>query len=99
MNKFVKASLAALVLVCAALIVPSSLWAQAPEVSAAVNHDVSPPLRSIPPRMMPRLEPNDRHAHPLPLGPAGLMQPDPVLQTTAGPLVGTTSLLNFAGVG
>jgi hypothetical protein len=98
MNKLVIASLAAFALACAVLIVPSPVWAQAPQVSAAVHHDVSPPLWSLPSHR-PRLEPNDRHAHPLPLGPVGQQLPDPALQTTAGPLVGTTSLLNFGGVG
>jgi len=100
MNKLVKTatSLAALALVCAALIVPSPLWAQAVEVSAAVHHDVSPPLWSIP-AQAPRLEPREKPVHPLHMGPAGQLQPDPVLQTTVGPAVAATLGLNFAGVG
>jgi hypothetical protein len=99
MNKTVNAAitLAVLALVCAALIVPSPVWAQAVEVSAAVHHDISPPLRSIP-AQAPRLEPREKPVHPLPLTP-GQAQPDPVLQTAAGPAVGTASGLNFAGVG
>jgi hypothetical protein len=93
----VAVSLAALALVCVVLIVPSPLLAQAVEVSAAVHHDVSPPLISISPRA-PRLDQHVRPLHPLPLRP-GQSQPDPVLQTTSGPLVATTPGLSFAGVG
>jgi len=89
--------LAALALVCVVLIAPSSLLAQAVEVSPAVHHDVSPPLISISPRA-PRLDQHVRPVRPLPLAP-GQAQPDPVLQTTSAPLVGTTAGLNFAGVG
>src|SRR5437899_4706037 len=98
MNKLVKASLAALALVCVVLIVPSPVWAQAVEVSAAVHHDVSPPLWSLPPKA-PRLQRNEKPVHPLPLGPAGELQPDPVLQSTPSFAVSTTAGLNFAGVG
>jgi hypothetical protein len=78
--------------------IPSPLWAQAVEVSAAIHHDVSPPLWSIP-AQAPRLEPREKPLHSLPMGPAARLQPDPVLQTTIGPAVGTTAGLNFAGVG
>jgi hypothetical protein len=98
MNKFVKASLAALVLVCVVLIVPSALLAQAPEVSAAVHHDVSPPLWSLPPKA-PHLQRNDHPVHPLPQGPAGQFQPDPVLQTSGSIAATPSTTLNFAGVG
>ncbi len=86
-----------LALLGAALIVPGPLWGQAMEVSAAVHHDVSPPLISMSP-MAARL---DQHRKPLRLLPlkVGQVRPDPVLQTSSGPLVGTTSGLNFAGVG
>ena len=71
------------------------------EVSGAVHMDVSPPLRDIPsapPAAGRRVHPVG--PLPLPVTPAGPEQPDPVLQLTdAGPLVGTTDLLNFAGVG
>jgi len=79
---------------------PASIWAQAAavEVSSAVHHDVSPPLWSIPSHV-PRLEPNDRHTRPLPLGPAGQEQPDPVLQSTPSLAVATTAGVSFAGVG
>jgi hypothetical protein len=102
MNKLFRAAvrLAAVAFVCAVLMAPSSIWAQASavEVSAAVHRDVSPPLWSIP-AQAPRLEPREKPVHPLPMGPAGQLQPDPVLQITVGPAVATTSLLNFAGVG
>jgi hypothetical protein len=71
-----------------------------PEVSPAVQHDVSPPLRDIPtapprsgaPREKPlRLVP--------PRGTTG-NQPDPVVQSsTPGPGIAATNGLNFAGVG
>jgi hypothetical protein len=102
MNRLFRAAVgfAALALVGAVLVAPSSLWAQseAVEVSAAVHHDVSPPLRSIPPQA-PRLGLREKPMHPLPLGPAGELQPDPVLQSTVGPAVATTPGLSFAGVG
>src|SRR5713226_6397857 len=102
MDKLFKAvlSFAAFAFVCFVLTAPSSSWAQAGalEVSAAVHHDVSPPLRSIPPQA-PRLGLREKPVHPLPLGPAGELQPDPVLQTTVGPAVAITPGLSFAGVG
>ena len=102
MDKLFKAvlSFAAFAFVCLVLTAPSSSWAQAGalEVSAAVHHDVSPPLRSIPPQA-PRLGLREKPVHPLPLGPAGELQPDPVLQTTVGPAVAITPGLSFAGVG
>jgi hypothetical protein len=69
-----------------------------PEVSPAVHHDVSPPLRAMsrPPLAGPRHEkPLLRFHHDGPVS----NQPDPVLQTSVGPLVATTGGLNFAGVG
>jgi hypothetical protein len=101
MNKLFKAvfSLAAFAFVCFVM-APSSIWAQAGavEVSAAIHHDVSPPLWSIP-AQAPRLEPREKPVHPLPMAPAGQLQPDPVLQTAVGPAVATTPGLSFAGVG
>src|SRR5260370_21246918 len=79
--------LAALALGCAVLIAPSSLLAQAVEGSPAGHHDVSPPLISISPRA-PRLGQHVRPVRPVPLAP-GQAQPDPGLQTTSAPLVGT----------
>ena len=100
MNKFVKAAvgLAAFALACTALIVPSPVWAQALEVSAAVHHDVSPPLWSLPPQA-PHLQRTEKPVHPLPLGPAGQLQSDPVLQSTPSLAVNAAIGLNFAGVG
>ncbi len=69
-----------------------------PEVIFELHHDVSPPLRDIVPS--PRSEVKRviplRLLHPPRVVPT---QPDPVLQTSEGPLVGTTAGLNFAGVG
>ncbi len=70
-----------------------------PEVLREIKHDVSPPLRDIvpltpfegPKRVIPL-----RLLHPPQVVPT---QPDPVLQTSGGPAVGTTAGLNFAGVG
>ncbi len=71
------------------------------EVSRADHWDISPPLRDIPSVPLPAAR-RVRPLGPIPL-PRALErpeQPDPVLQTRAeGPLVGTTDLLNFAGVG
>ena len=68
----------------------------AQEVSPADHHDVSPPLRAMsrPPLAGPRHETPLFRLH----GPAS-NQPDPVVQTSAGPLVATTGVLNIAGVG
>ena len=102
MNKFFRAAVGFTVFafVCFCLMTPSSVWAQtgAVEVSSAVHHDVSPPLWSIPSRV-PHLQPKDRHTHPLPLGPAGQEQPDPVLQSTPSLAINTVPGAGFAGVG
>jgi hypothetical protein len=102
MNKLfdIALSFAVFALFCSVLMAPLSLWAQAGavEVSAAVHHDVSPPLWSIQ-SQAPRLQPREKPVHPLPLGPAGQLQPDPVLQSTPSFAVSTTAGLNFAGVG
>ncbi len=70
-----------------------------PEVYREIKHDVSPPLRDIvpipppegPQRVIPLLIP-----HPPRIS---KVQPDPALQTSIGPLVATSSGLNFLGVG
>jgi hypothetical protein len=74
----------------------SGVPALAQEVSPAVHHDVSPPLRAMsrPPLAGPKHETPLFRLH----GPVS-NQPDPVVQTSAGPLVGTAAGLNFAGVG
>ncbi len=69
-----------------------------PEVFNDIKHDVSPPLRDIPPKR----EEGPRHEIPIlrPYGsPEGPGQPDGALQTSVLPLVSTTAGLNFAGVG
>jgi hypothetical protein len=68
----------------------------AQEVSPAVHHDTSPALHSMsrPPLAGPK------HEKPLfPLHGHVSGQPDPVVQTSAGPLIATTAGLNIAGVG
>ena len=70
-----------------------------PEVFREIKHDISPPLRdivSLPPTGGPK------RVIPLLLLHAPQVvniQPDPVLQTSVGPLVAATFDLNFAGVG
>ncbi len=68
------------------------------EVSAAVHHDVSPPLRDIPSRTPVYKGSPDR---PLRLiGPDSTVTQSPgALQTTVGPRVATTNGLNFNGIG
>jgi hypothetical protein len=70
-----------------------------PQVQQAINHDVSPPLRDIARPPQPR---SIREAEPvrrLPVQLSPVQQEDSVVQRMAGPLVGTTPGLNFAGVG
>ncbi|HEV2175895.1 MAG TPA: hypothetical protein VGW33_01620 [Terriglobia bacterium] len=98
-------ALAALLAWC---VLPS--WAQeapqsAPSVRSDVHHDVSPPLRELI-RIASQTPPTTRAPHVIPLRHAGPLapqefppKPDPVLQTTEGPLVSTTAGLNFDGVG
>jgi hypothetical protein len=69
-----------------------------PEVFREIKHDVSPPLRDILP------SPRSEVKRVIPLGllhPPQVVPtpPDPVLQSTVGPLIATTPGLNFAGVG
>src|SRR5712692_8605573 len=84
----------------AVLLDPATLHAQAagPEVSAAVAHAVSPPVRDLPTAAV------TRPFHEVPLGrPFPDINypdvPDGALQGSAGPLVSTTPGLGFAGVG
>jgi len=68
-----------------------------PETTPEVKHDVSPPLHEM--RIPPRSDvPRERPLRTVPNGP-GSNQPDPVLQTAAGPLVSTAGAFGFAGVG
>ena len=87
---------------CAALaLAPAIAHAAKVEVIDEIKHDTSPPLaymiRANPPARAttPRAIP----LRPIPLPAAGLQGEDLVLQTRAGAPVGTTDLLNIAGVG
>src|SRR5207302_10794569 len=65
-----------------------------PEVAPAVNHDTSPPLRDM--KVPPRSDvPRERPLRLIP-GQAITNQPDPVVQASAGPLVGLHPGLCFA---
>jgi len=103
MNNFCKSltGLAALAFAFAfsMLSIPPSSLAQVagPQVSPAVHHDTSPPLRNIAPKL-PRLQRNDHPVHPLPIS-AGQPQPDPALQTAPSIVATPSTTLNFAGVG
>jgi hypothetical protein len=70
-----------------------------PEVSPAVKHDVSPPLRGIPAAPHHTDLPRDRPLRPVPANVLQNNAPDPVVQSSASPFVGATSGPNFAGVG
>jgi hypothetical protein len=67
------------------------------EISGPVQQDVSPPLRDLPKGVR---APGNKET-PMKLIPRGqtVHQNDPVVQGSAGPKVGTTGGLNFAGVG
>jgi hypothetical protein len=67
------------------------------EVSGAVQHDVSPPLRDLPDRAKPYPS-RDKPLHLIPRGHT-LHQTDPVVQGDASVFVATTQGLNIAGVG
>ena len=69
-----------------------------PEVSPAAHHDVSPPLRSIPPRLD-RRPPHEKFLGRIPPGGPIASVADPVVQSSAGPAVATTAGLGFDGVG
>ncbi len=70
-----------------------------PDVFREIKHDLSPPLRSLRQNPHEAGPPREMHSHKT--GPTQITpsQPDPVLQTSAGPLVSTTAGLNFDGVG
>ncbi|GAC1702375.1 MAG: hypothetical protein NVS9B4_07650 [Candidatus Acidiferrum sp.] len=89
--------------VCLLLFSGEALKAQSqavgPVVIGAAQHDVSPPLGEITPVQPgagPKHEMHRHDTHPLQVTPS---QADPVLQTSAGPLVATTAGLNFDGIG
>ncbi len=69
------------------------------EVQNAVHQDVSPPLRSM--HAMGTASTGRPSVRPLLIPPTSASKEpsDPVVQTSAGPQVGTTIGLNFAGVG
>src|SRR5690349_20497276 len=70
----------------------------APEVTAGVHYGVSPAVRNLPSSATAFRGSPDR---PLlsPALAAGPDLPDPIAQTTTGPLVATTPGLNFNGIG
>ncbi len=81
---------------------PAQEGATGPLVIQEIKHDVSRPLREMAP-VAPtagaqRIIPLRQRPSPLPEGLAP-EQRDPAIQESAGPLVGTTTLLNFEGIG
>jgi hypothetical protein len=70
----------------------------APEVNAAVQHDVSPALRNMPSKPH-AFFPVEKPFRPIPSGPATATAPDGALQTSSGPTIAATNGLNIAGVG
>ena len=70
-----------------------------PERQPAVHHDVSPPLRDIPPIPPKFGPPHEKPLRLIPPTPAAPGQLDPVVQTSANVLVPTTAGFNFDGVG
>ena len=102
----VGASLVAVVGTLSLPVASSGAYGQAPagpasppvEVTAAIQHDVSPPLRDI--RSDRRSDvPREHPLRPIPANVLVHQQPDPVVQSSALPNLGVTSGLNFAGVG
>lgn len=68
-----------------------------PEVSPAIHHDTSRPLRDMPSKGRSTIQ-QERPFRPLPMAPS-TGAPDTAVQSAAGPAVATTAGLNFAGVG
>ncbi len=68
------------------------------EVTQAIQHDVSPPLRDIPSAPQSDVR-RERPLRPIPANILAREQPDPVVQSTTGPNVVSTTGLGFAGVG
>jgi hypothetical protein len=62
------------------------------EVSPAVKHDVSPPLKEIPAAPHHTDLPPDRPLRPVPANVLQNNAPDPVVQSSASPFVGTTAV-------
>ncbi len=70
------------------------------EVQAALQHDVSPPLRDMAQAYHASGVRRDQPLRLLPVAQGANAQPDPVVQSsTPGPKVGTTAGLNFNGIG
>ena len=68
------------------------------EVSSAIQHDVSAPLRDIPSAEQSNVR-RERPLRPIPADLLARAAADPVVQIGSGSSVATTSGLNFAGVG
>lgn len=75
---------------------PASAQNGGVEVRQAIQHDVSSPLRVIPP-VPPKA--GQRQMQPHQTHPQHISQPETLVQTSAGPLVAATAGLSFAGVG
>src|SRR3989442_1309480 len=83
---------------------PTPAHSQAPaagpvEVSQAIQHDVSPPLRDMHVAGPGTANKREKPLRLLPQVPPGQDAPDPIVQAPGGPNVGTTPGLSFAGVG
>lgn len=82
------------------LCIPNRVWAQSrPEVRVDVKHDVSAALRDLPQSPSPSEPKHERAPRPTHRPREFAPQPDPALQSSAGPLVSTTVGQNFQGVG
>lgn len=68
-------------------------------VTGATHHDVSQPLRSMASASRGTEIRREKPLRPIPQNFVVNNAPDPVVQTSSGPLVSATSGLNFAGVG
>lgn len=104
--KFISVILLAALVLSVFPAVPTQAAKPAPtgpvEVSSSVNSDVSAPLRDLNGLAPVGSTAKDKKQKPLRVLPNmgnALNQPDGALQTSAGPMVATTSGLNFPGVG
>jgi hypothetical protein len=70
-----------------------------PEVNAAVNHDVSPPLRGMSSQSPGAEKHQEKPLRSYPGSASNNVQPDPALQSSAGPVIAVTNGLNIPGVG
>jgi hypothetical protein len=69
----------------------------APDPSQAVHHDVSPPLRSIPPAAR-KMGTRDHQEHKIPVPPSGGTGNDPVRQSAPVQTAAPTPGVSFAGI-